>query len=134
MMNSFDIVAKARELRALLENLAVDLPDEEAMNFPHAYPVFKVGVDYTVGERIRYGEKLYKVVQAHKSQADWTPDITPALFVEVTPEGVIPEWKQPTGSADAYNTGDKVKHNGQTWISTVDANVWEPGVYGWEEA
>ena len=134
MMNSFDVIAKARELRALLENLAIDLPDEEAMNYPHAYPVFKVGQTYTKDERIRYGEKLYKVLQDHTSQADWTPDIATSLFVEVSPEGVIPDWKQPVGAQDAYNTGDKVKHNDKTWVSTVDNNVWEPGVYGWEEA
>ena len=133
-MNSFDIVAKARELRALLENLAEDIPDEEAYKTPFAYPVFKSGVNYTKDERIRYGEKLYKVLQNHTSQADWTPDITPSLYVEVTPAGVIPDWKQPVGAQDAYNTGDKVKHNNKTWVSTVDNNVWEPGVYGWEEA
>ena len=134
MMNSFDVIAKARELRALLENLAEALPDDEALKTPHAYPVFKVDTDYTVGERIRYGEKLYKVVQAHHSQADWTPDITPALFVEVTPDGVIPEWSQPAGAHDAYAKGDKVRHNDKVWVSDIDANVYEPGVYGWTEA
>ena len=133
MMNSFDVIAKARELRALLENLAIDLPDEEAMNYPHAYPVFKVDTDYTVGERIRYGEKLYKVVQAHTSQSDWTPDVAVSLFVEVSADA-IPEWSQPAGAHDAYAKGDKVRHNDKVWVSDIDANVYEPGVYGWTEA
>ena len=34
---------------------------------------------------------------------------------------------------DAYAKDSKVTHNGKKWISSYDANVWEPGVYGWEE-
>lgn len=133
-MNKSEIIKLAKQLRALLETLAEDLPDEEAQKNPHAYPAWKTDTAYTTGERLRYGEKLYKVLQNHTSQADWTPDVAVSLFVEVTPEGVIPEWKQPTGAQDAYAKGDKVKHNGSVWISTVDNNVWEPGVYGWEAA
>lgn len=82
-----------------------------------------------------YDGKLYKVLQAHTSQADWTPPSAPSLFAEVLPgQGGtdIGEWKQP-GSTNPYKKGDKVTHNGKTWESTADNNVWEPGVYGWTE-
>lgn len=68
------------------------------------------------------------------SQPDWNPAAAPSLFAKVLipdPE-VIPEWEQPD-STNPYHIGDKVTHNGKTWVSTVDNNVWEPGVYGWEE-
>lgn len=50
--------------------------------------------------------------------------------------GEIPVWKQPTGAQDAYMIGDKVHFpdaDGPVYISTVDNNVWQPGVYGWDE-
>lgn len=70
----------------------------------------------------------------HVSQPDWTPAAAPSLFAKVLipdPE-VIPEWEQPD-STNPYHTGDKVRHNEKLWICTVDNNVWEPGVYGWDE-
>lgn len=127
-----DILTRARKLRAYIENNAPDLTDEEALDLPEAFPKWQSGKDYKVDERLRYGDKLYKVIQAHTSQEDWTPDKTPALFVEVAKPGEIPEWKQPAGAHDAYNAGDHVMHNGEEWVSLVDANIWEPGVYGWE--
>lgn len=64
----------------------------------------------------------------------WTLADAPSLFAKVLipDENVIPEWEQPE-STNPYSKGDKVTHNGKTWISTADGNVWEPGVYGWEE-
>ena len=84
--------------------------------------------------RVRYGEKLYRCEQAHTSQAGWEPPMVPALWTEVAEPGTIPVWRQPTGAQDAYMTGDKVRYpdeSGDVWISDVDQNVWEPGVYGW---
>lgn len=93
------------------------------------------GVAYTVGNLRAYDGKLYKCVQAHTSQADWTPDAAVSLWaVAGDPGEEWPEWSQPVGAHDAYNAGDKVSHNEKHWVSTVDANVWEPGVYGWTEA
>lgn len=108
------------------------LTDEQAETVTDLYPLWEVGVAYVVGDRRQYNELLYKCVQAHTSQADWTPDVVPALWVR-TYTDEYPEWVQPTGAQDAYNTGDKVSHNDKHWISTVDANVWEPSVYGWDE-
>ena len=117
----------------ILDNVLDILTDEQAETMPQLYPEWKAGTEYDVGKRVRYGEKLYRCVQAHTSQEGWEPDKTPALWTRVAKEGEIPEWVHPTGAQDAYNTGDKVKHNGKTWVSTADNNVWEPGVYGWDE-
>ena len=128
---------KARELRPFIEKAAVSLTDEDALQAVELYPAWEVGVAYAVDERIRYGEKLYRVVQAHTSQADWTPDQTPALFTEVAKPGEIPVWKRPTGAQDAYNKGDKVYYpnKGDTvYESLIDANTWSPEEYpaGWK--
>lgn len=108
--------------------------DEQAITSQAVFPAWRSGVDYQTGCRVKYNGTLYKVLTNHTSQEDWTPDATPSLFAQVLipdPE-VIPEWVQPD-STNPYQTGDKVTRNGSTWISTVDNNVWEPGVYGWDE-
>ena len=127
--------AVERRLNRIDTELA-NLDDTVALEVAALYPAWAPGVSYAVDERVQYGEKLYRCVQAHTSQADWTPDAVPALWTEVTKPGEIPVWKQPTGAQDAYQTGDKVKYpdeNGDIWVSTCDSNVWAPGVYGWEK-
>lgn len=123
---------KAKLLRKLIEQLAVTLDDETALTGVELFPAWAVGKAYAVDDRVQHGGILYKCIQAHTSQADWTPDATPALWVVVTVEE-WPEWVQPTGAQDAYAKDSKVTHNGKKWISSYDANVWEPGVYGWEQ-
>ena len=109
--------------------------DEMSLEVPNLYPAWKEGVTYLTNERVLYDWTLYKVLQEHTSQADWTPDITPALFTPIglTEEG-YPVWAQPTGEHDAYNTGDIVSYNDTLYISTIDGNVWSPDAYpaGWE--
>lgn len=125
--------AEARALVQALVSLRTSATDEQALNAVALYPSWKEQIDYSVGDRIKHDNILYKVLTAHTSQATWTPDISPSLFAKVLipdPE-VIPEWVQPD-STNPYMIGDKVIHNGSTWISTVDNNVWEPGAYGWE--
>lgn len=124
-MKHTDLVAFMRAAR-----LTVD--DETALTGKELYPVWAENISVSVNDRYQYNDKLYKCVQAHTTQADWTPDATPALWVEVSLDE-FPDWKQPAGAHDAYAKGDKVKHNGKKWESTADANVWEPGVYGWSE-
>ncbi len=123
---------KAKQLRALIEHLSALLDDETALDGVELFPMWNAEKEYAVGDRVQYNGTLYKCVQAHTSQADWTPDATPALWVVVTVEE-WPEWVQPAGAHDAYAKGSKVTHNGEKWISSYDANIWEPGVYGWEE-
>ena len=98
------------------------------------YPDFEVGKAYAVGDLVEYNNELYEVIQAHTSQADWTPDVVPVLFKSKTVVAVILEWVQPTGAHDAYNLGDKVIFEGQTYESLINANVYSPTAYpqGWK--
>ena len=123
---------EATTLRAILNEKATTFTDEEALNNMIYFARWQEGVAYKVNDRIRYNEKLYKCVQAHTSQSDWMPTATPALWVAISLEK-YPEWVQPTGAHDAYAKGAKVSHNNKHWVSTLDANVWEPGVSGWDE-
>jgi hypothetical protein len=125
-------VDEAKRLRPLIVESSKYLPDSEAYYAPELFPVWKTATAYAVNDRIQYGVKLYKCVQAHTSQDDWTPDVTPALWIVVSVEE-WPEWVQPTGAHDAYNTGDRVSHINKHWECTIDNNVYEPGVYGWNE-
>lgn len=127
--------AKAYALRALIERAAASLSDTDALEAVELFPVWAADTSYEQGQRIRYGDKLYRCVQAHTAQIGWEPDKTPALWTEVAKPGEIPVWRQPTGAQDAYNAGDKVHYpdaDGPVYVSTVDNNVWAPDVYGWE--
>lgn len=128
---------RARQLRPLIEKAAESLPDEDALEAVELFPGWEADTAYTTDERVSYADKLYRCVQSHTSQADWTPDAVPALWTKVAKPGEIPVWKQPTGAQDAYMTGDKVHYPGKgdpVYISTVDNNVWSPETYGWELA
>lgn len=98
------------------------------------YPAWATGVAYSVDDVVTYNGDYYIVIQAHTSQAGWTPTAVPALYNLYTPEGVIAPWKQPLGGHDAYALGVKVMHLDKVWESTVASNVWEPSVYGWVES
>ena len=115
-----------------INSLAVD--DNTALRMVEFYPEWATGTDYAAGFKVQRGGKLYKCLQAHTSQPDWTPDAAPSLWAKVLipDETVIPAWEQPD-STNPYSKGDKVTHNGVTWALDVDNNVWTPGVYGWTE-
>lgn len=130
-------IEHARHLRAMIEKASASLTDNEALQAVELFPRWAAGVDYAVDDRICYGERLYKVVQAHTSQEGWEPDKTPALFTEVAKPGEIPVWVQPTGAQDAYMTGDKVHYpdaDSPVYESLIDNNVWSPEDYptGWQ--
>lgn len=128
------VETKQEEIDAALKPVLDYLSDEEALNFVTLYPLWSVGKVYLTDTRIKYDDILYKCITEHISQAQWTPDKSPSLWarVLVSTEGDILEWTQPD-STNAYMTGDKVIHNDKTWVSDIDNNVWEPGVYGWSE-
>lgn len=130
-MNRID---EARILRAQFLKLRDMATDEMSLQVPKLYPTWNENISYDVGERILYSNILYKVVQAHTSQASWTPNVAPSLFAQVLipDEEIIPEWIQPD-STNPYMIGDKVIYNNKTWQSIINNNVWEPGNYGWEE-
>lgn len=126
--------SEAKAFISALVTLREKATDEQALAALALYPAWRSGMDYAVGIRVLYNGILYKVLTAHTSQDDWTPDAAPSLFAKVLipDETVVPEWEQPD-STNPYSAGDKVTHNGKTWVSDIDNNVWEPGVYGWTE-
>ena len=119
-------------VRQQINTLAVD--DQTAVRMTEFYPAWESGQAYTAGYKVQYSGKLWRCLQDHTSQDGWEPDSAPSLWAKVLipDENVVPEWEQPD-STNPYSAGDKVTHNGKTWVSDIDNNVWEPGVYGWTE-
>jgi hypothetical protein len=138
-MNKLQI---AEQFRKALQMFAASLSDDKALEVASIYDAWASGKSYKVGEFVTYGEngvgdpQLYKVVQAHTSQADWTPDKTASLYspIGLTDEG-YPVWSKPTGAHDAYNEGDIVDYNGTLYKSLINGNVYSPDEYpqGWEQ-
>lgn len=122
-------------MRALIEKAAQSLDDADALEGKLLYPLWSGdGIQYIAGEKVRYDDVLYKVLQSHKSQPVWTPVAATGLFAKVLipdPE-VIPEWEQPD-STNAYQIGDRVRFDGKIYESVIANNVWAPNVYGWTE-
>lgn len=140
-MLSRETLSKLKAMTKQAEINSETNTDEQALEVQVLYPDWSVlpeGYSLKAGERINYQELLYKVLQEHKKQSDWSPKDSPSLFAKVLipNENDIPEWDQPE-STNPYMKGDKVTHNGSTWVSLVDNNVWEPGAVGtetlWEE-
>ena len=124
-----------KSLRLLIEQIVQTMPDEEAIQMTTLHTHWSENsVSYKSGTRVQYNGVLYKVLVDHISQKDWTPENAPSLFAKV----LIPDaeqintWEQPN-STNPYMAGDKVTHNEKIWISDIDNNVWEPGIYGWTE-
>lgn len=138
-MNRADAIQFRSHINTVIENI----DDETAIEVADLFAVWVSGKDYygpndpseNPQSRVRYQDLLYKCLISHTSQADWTPDVAVSLWVRVDDPGEEwPEWRQPTGAQDAYELGAKVSHNDKHWISNTPDNVWEPGVYGWDEA
>lgn len=130
----------AEQFRKALQIFAASLDDETAMEVATIYDPWAVGKAYSVGDFLTYGvnsvgdPQLYKVAQAHASQADWAPDATPSLYTAIgLDDSGYPVWSQPTGAHDAYNTGDIVNYNGTLYQSLIDGNTHSPEAYpaGW---
>lgn len=135
------VVEQAEAIREAMDVAGALLDEGMALECVRLYRSWEIGKSYQVGEYLTYGQngvgdpQLYKVIQAHTSQADWIPDITPALYDAIgLDDSGYPIWSQPTGSHDAYNTGDIVNYNGTLYESTIDGNVWSPESYpaGWQ--
>ena len=127
--------SEALRYRQHIETAVQSLPDGEALEVATLHPEWVAGQAYTAGYKVQYGGKLWRCLQVHTGQTGWEPENAPSLWAKVLipDETVITEWEQPD-STNPYSTGDKVTHNGKTWVSDVDNNVWEPGVYGWSES
>ena len=116
----------------LAENGQID--EVTASEHVELFEVWNYPITYKVDQLRQYNGKLYKCISEHTSQEDWTPDVSVSLWVVTSdPNEEYPQWSQPVGSHDAYGVGDKVTYDDKKWVSTVDGNVWQPGVYGWEE-
>ena len=127
------------EMYKNLQKLTALLMDNDAniQKVSTLFNKYQVGIYYQIGDIFTYGDNnaCYKVLQSHKSQADWQPDKTPALYklIGSNDDGYL-EWKQPLGAHDAYGIGDIVEYNGKLYKSLINGNVWSPDVYaaGWE--
>ena len=128
----------ARKLRPYIEKAALSLDDTDALEAPNLFPnwIPDKADGYQVGDRVRYGNVLYKCLQAHIPQEVWTPIAAPSLWAKVLipDENVIPEWEQPD-STNPYMIGDKVSFDGKVYESVIDNNIWSPAAYpaGWKE-
>lgn len=137
-----DKIMKAKQLRRAIQLWAATLTDESTMmEIADIYPAWvSNGKSYKIGDIFSYGvnsdgeTQLYSVLQAHTSQPDWKPDTAVSLYKKVGfNDSGVPIWTQPLGATDAYQIGDRAEHNGKTWVCNTPNNVWEPGVYGWDE-
>lgn len=130
-------IAKLKSIYGQVQIDAKSNTDEQALNVKVLYPNwssdYAEGDTLTLDERVNYNDTLYKVLQTHQKQETWNPSDSPSLFAEVliTDPSTIQAWVQPD-STNPYMKGDKVTHNGATWESLVDNNVWEPGAVGTE--
>lgn len=139
-MKNKELAAKQINRFFQIMSQQMKLEDSIAMEIADLYPDWKMGKAYNADEIVKYGintdneTQLYRVIQPHTSQAGWEPNTATSLFKAIgfDKDGTA-IWTQPIGAVDAYQTGDVVTHTGKMWISTVDDNVWEPGIYGWEE-
>ena len=129
-----------KAIQLFLSTMDVDTNATDMMEVASVFPAYKIGKLYKIKEVFSYGvnavgdPQLYQTLQEHTSAEEWPPDATPSLYKAIgISESGYPEWVQPLGASDAYNTGDIVSYNGTLYQSTCDANVWAPDVYpaGW---
>lgn len=136
-----NVLQYAEQFRKALQMFAQSLTDDQALSVATVFDTWETNKNYKTGDFITYGvngvgdPQLYKVVQDHSSQENWTPDISASLY---SPLGLddagYPIWSQPTGSHDAYNAGDIVNYNGTLYESLIDGNTYSPDIYsaGWK--
>lgn len=122
----------AYKLRPYIEKAAASLSDEDALEAVNLFPTWDSTSEYAKDTRVLYDGILYKCLQAHTSQANWTPTNSPSLWAKVLiPDAnVIPEWEQPD-STNPYMKGDRVMFEDKVYESNIDNNVWAPNIYGW---
>lgn len=142
MSNKVQMALELRKaLQLFLATMDADTQAESMMSVASVFPKYQIGKAYAAKEVFAYGEnsvgdpQLYQVLQAHTSAEEWTPDTAASLYKKIgVAENGYPEWVQPLGASDAYNTGDVVSYGGKLYKSTIDGNVWAPDAYpaGWE--
>lgn len=133
MLAGGDIAAAQSDYQTALMSIS----DEAALKMPDYFPTWDGnGHQYAAGDRVMYGDVLYKVLQTHTSQSDWAPNSAPSLFAKVLTSvaGEPLPWQQPD-STNPYMIGDRVTYKGKVYESLIDNNVWAPDAYpqGWKE-
>ena len=135
--NDMDIMAMKRLLRILTKNVleSDSVTEQQLSDIATIYPQWRVNKYYQTNEIFVKDSLLFRVIQAHTSQADWQPETTASLYTPYRPAGEITDWVQPTGAHDAYMKGEKVRYNGNTFESVIDNNTWSPAAYpaGWKQ-
>lgn len=134
--NKYYIVFRERAKDEVIDKLDDFLKNNQS-DVSGMFPEWKAGTSYETEKYVTYDGAIYKVIQAHTSQSDWTPDKTSALFLRIdgrSNDADYPDWVQPTGATDTYAKDDKVTYGGKRWVSDLNDNVWVPGVYGWSIA
>lgn len=131
-----NLVDLARKLRPYIEKAALSLDDIDALEAIELFPRWEANIAYSVNDKVRYENILYRCLQSHNSQESWTPLAAASLWAKVLipdPE-VIPDWEQPD-STNAYQIGDKVRFNNKIYECTIANNIWSPESYpaGWRE-
>ncbi|MBQ5686908.1 MAG: hypothetical protein IIV23_04330 [Ruminococcus sp.] len=124
-MNKY--MQEAKEIRKAIDTFAENQTDETLIDNKAAFEFWRAGINAEKDKIYRYSENIYKCIQPHTTQEDWTPDKVPALFVKISLEE-FPQWVQPTGAHDAYKKGAKVSDEGKRWISNKDVNIYKPGL------
>lgn len=143
MTNKVQAALELRKaLQIFLATMDADTQTADMMEVASVFPKYQVGKTYKAKEVFAYGEnavgdaQLYQVLQDHTSAAEWTPDTAVSLYKAIgVSESGYPEWVQPLGASDAYNTGDIVSYNDKLYESVIDGNTWSPEAYpaGWKE-
>ena len=142
MFNIQEALEFRKAIQLFLATMDADTNAADMMEVASVFPKYQVGKAYKTKDVFAYGEnavgdaQLYQVLQDHTSAAEWTPDTAVSLYKAIgVSESGYPEWVQPLGASDAYNTGDIVSYNGTLYESTIDGNVWSPDAYpqGWKE-
>lgn len=126
-------IKQAKHYRKIIEQAMQSIEDNVALTAVTLFPEWANEIEYAVDARVKYKGILYRCLTAHTSQETWTPDAAASLWAKVLipDEDVIPEWEQPD-STNPYMKGAVVTHNGVTYESLIDNNVWEPGAVGTE--
>lgn len=142
MTNKIQAALELRKaLQIFLATLDADTASADMLEVSSVFPKYKVGKAYKTKDVFRYDEnsvgdpQLYQVLQDHTSAEQWTPDTATSLYKAIgMSQSGYPEWVQPLGASDAYNTGDIVDYNGALYRSLIDGNVWAPDAYpaGWK--
>ena len=116
----------------------INLPITNIIDNIDFYEYWQVDTIYGLNKVVRLigTDQLYRCVQSHTSQADWSPELVPALFTPIVLPGTIGDWVQPTGAQDAYQIGDQVHFpagDPAIYESLINANTWSPTAYpaGW---